>query len=148
MSSVLTSPYVQAHDNEEGLIDAMLHWWVGGCKTTTRTFSLTNFNLRLLGFVLANRNDRSEVVVVEATRWDLPRAVLGSSDHDNDVFGLSASSGVASLRVVGPGDRSFGVNRPARRKAITEPVVCWLECCSIVINPDVLSVVVLVLAIE
>lgn len=37
--------------------------------------------------------------VVEATRWNLPRAVLGSSDHDNDVFELSASSGAASLRV-------------------------------------------------
>jgi hypothetical protein len=28
-SSVLTSPHVQVHDNGEGLIDAMPHWWVG-----------------------------------------------------------------------------------------------------------------------
>jgi hypothetical protein len=58
MSSVLTSPYVQVHDNEEGLIDAMLQWWMGGCKTTTGTFSSTSFNQRLLECALANRDDR------------------------------------------------------------------------------------------
>jgi len=64
------------------------------------------------------------VVVVEATRWNLPRAVLGSHDDDNDVSGSVVGccffAGWQVIVMVASGSIAKGT-------AIAELLVCWLE---------------------
>jgi hypothetical protein len=65
-------------------------------------------------------------------RWGLPCAVLGCYDDDNDVFGLSAPSGVAALRVGFSRTSRLETRLPCGSKRMielggVEPVFRWLE---------------------